>query len=196
MFNASLGRITNYLLTTIVVCLFLGPSIALASPVTYTYTGYSFTSFVGLTCPPDCAISGSFTVPSPLGDSFNGVVNPANFKFTDGNVVISESSPLIYSNFGITTDSHGAIIFWGIELLVCPTGPTSCSVLGSLNVPTASEDYVGTSGTLPSSMADNSRHPGTWSMSSTGATPEPSSLLLLATGLLGLGAAVRRFAQS
>jgi hypothetical protein len=157
---------------------------ALAGPVTYTYTGNAYNQFYAdLSCPPDCGISGSFTLSSALGDNFAGGVTPISFSFSDGGITISSSSGNFTGDqFSVTTNGRGAITNWYIEL------DQSDNVFLSTSNGLDETSYAGASASV-------SGDPGSWSISGN-PTPEPSSLLLLGTGLLGLDPFIRRFAQS
>jgi hypothetical protein len=87
---------------------------------TYTYTGQDFTTLVGLTCPSDCSIDGSFTVSSPLAPGTTTTkVTPTAFDF-----YISTADSPTWTNlngasagpFSVTTNATGSIIFWDIAL--------------------------------------------------------------------------------
>lgn len=136
---------------------------AFADPVTYTYTGNPYNEFSGdLSCPPDCALSGWFTVSSPLGDNFNSGVTPTDFFFSDGQLgVIGFSSNLLQTDFYVVTNATGVITQWNIVLIQPDDVFLSTYNFGGGN----SEDetyYVG-------SMASIFGDPGTWT--STGTTP-------------------------
>lgn len=153
---------------------------AFAGPATYSYTGNPYNFFYDTPCPPSCGLSGWFSVSSPLGDNFNGGVTPTNYYFSDGGIFVSPLNA-VETQFFVVTNASGAITEWSITLF-----QVDDVFLSTYNGPLGSEDetfYVGT-------WASISGDPGTWS--STGTTPEPSSLLLLATGLLGLGPFIRR----
>jgi hypothetical protein len=155
-----------------------------AGPVTYTYTGNPFTmsspNFVNFT-----SISGSFTLSSALGDNFKGDVTPTSFSFDNGGgVFISSADANIEAeSFYVVTNGSGVITNWIVQLQACI--PNCSFYIETFNVPGQIYDAVG----YFTDYAENSNDPGTWSES--GATPEPSSLLLLGTGLLGLGPLIR-----
>src|SRR5574337_838439 len=95
---------------------------------TYTYEGNLFTTFnefvppigTGYSCPPECKITGSFTVFGPL-DNVNGAVTPESYSFTDGNTTWSSSNVFPFnttiSTFDVGTNGSGQILHSHISLL-------------------------------------------------------------------------------
>jgi hypothetical protein len=176
MFNNLIVRLSKSSLFLAVFLLFCGKS-AFATPVTYTYSG--------ATCTPACSISGSFTLSAALGDNFAGFINPSSFSFTDGSLTISSADALTINSFFVTTNASGTITGWNIILEVSPTDFIDASCCAGGFAVTVSQNG--------GSFAALSGNPGVWSQSSSTSTaPEPSSLFLLGTGLLGLGPFVRR----
>jgi PEP-CTERM motif len=186
-------RLLARLLTAFAISALTCALSASAEEITYTYTGNQFNNFGGdATCPLECNISGSFTISAPLGPDFDGFFVPDSFSFTDGVVTITQANATSFA-FGFITDSLGEITVWNVNAIdpltsmftstgpsvICPVG---CTVTDGSFAPSAVDTI---------NYAQIINDPGTWS-SVTTATPEPSTFVLLGTGILGLAGAVRR----
>jgi hypothetical protein len=179
-----IARLSKWSFAALVFYLLIGARPALASPVTYTYTGGSLTG----SCSPSCgAISGSFTVANAIGPNFSIgneynpplTVTPLSFSITDGIHTLNQTDSTLY--FNVDTDANGNIDYWAFE-----------AVGNGITLSTCNGSNCGGQQDLSYSLAGdfwNYNAPGTWV---TTTTPEPSSLLLLGTGLLGLGPFIRR----
>jgi PEP-CTERM motif-containing protein len=185
------------------VCLMI-PDL-LQADATYTYTGnlYSSNFCNPLPCTPPSNLSGSFTVPNALAANLSSsFFTPSAFSFTDGLVpTLTKASALSVLTFQVWTDQNANIVNWGIKLATSSSVLSGCSVNGELigsfsnplppNGDGASGDFSCflVNQNTPSQAFGggfNSGNPGTWTESTTNATPEPSSVLLLGSGLLGL----------
>ncbi len=180
--------------TLVLLCvaalLVFGAAPAARADTLYTYTGTDFTNLDNPSVLPTgvTGLSGSVTLTTSLGDNFSGFVTPAAFSFTDGATTITQSNEsLPYDSFYFVTNSSGAIINWDVEL--CAVGP-SCSIpvdyFDTVNTSASTDDYslyIDPGGTY--ALAWNLSSPGAW-VEQPISTPEPSALLLLGSGLIGL----------
>jgi hypothetical protein len=167
---------------------------------TYIYTGNDFNIFqqLGSTQPYNTSdfISGEFTVSTPLAPNLTTfpVITVESFSFTDGiNTITNLSSFLLPAAFRINTDAHGSITEWAIQLETID--PSGLSIeIATLNVVSSGAIFdVGGDATATmnfSGQVDGS--PGTWTNPTLVAAPEPSSLMFLATGLVGSAGLIQR----
>ena len=173
--------------------------------VIYEYTGQLFNTFVGASNPYTASdsVHGTFTVASALAPNLveadlSGQI--LSFVFND----FAESHAPITSEFlgeyyfkpQISTDAAGGITFWSLGF----ADRLLTHVISSSHTNRWSGDLKLVVGPSNVSAYDGAARwnfgaPGTWS-SRASAVPEPSGLVLLCTGIVVVGASLRRSQQS
>ncbi len=177
----------------------------------YTYTGTPYTS-----CIASYACNGttpSLTVTLDLGGALAGGLTNADisgsinaFSFSDGIDVSITNTNATASEFFVSTDASGNIIGWdliaaencyaGFDCFESGYGGNLAETSGG-NFPSQDDTFnniPGPTGPIILGGGDNLNAPGQWS--TTTPTPEPSTLLLLSSGLVGLGFAKRKVFQN
>jgi hypothetical protein len=177
------------------ILLLIAATFALSSwamaDTTYVYVGQPFENFFGgSSCPPQCSITGDFTIPTLPPNMPVTTISPTTFSFTDGLYVWdpANSSAL---RFSIGTGPWDQISYWEIELL---DGQIEVYSNGHPGNPRLGTEDSSSNNTLvypARGEAWVNSNPGTWT--SNALTPEPGTLILITSGaLLGTGSWVRR----
>jgi hypothetical protein len=132
-----------------------GVDVPTVPSTTYNITGNPFTTFTGsAACPPDCNITGSFTLSQPLAPNLSlATISPSSFSFSVGpNVLNQSNAAATFSN--VSTDASGNITGWDITL-----ANTNLSIITSNVNEVASDSFQISS---PQGTASNSGSPATW----------------------------------
>jgi hypothetical protein len=165
----------------------------------YTYTGLQFNFFEA---PPGARteITAVVDLSAPLGNNLTlGYVTPLSFEMSDGVTTISGGLNATSYGFEASTDSSGNIVDWDVSsfcgLPDCGAGSGGYWGLATRNIPNGTGvidwSYTGALNDLVGVLND----PGKWTSTDPVATPEPSTLILLSSGLIALGFAKRKVFQ-
>jgi hypothetical protein len=192
--------------SALVVLVLLSVAVATSAraDATYQYTGVPFTSWSGDdSCSSgvgQCQITGTVTFANVLPDNLTVIccstnVTALSWSFTDGFYTLNQTNSQQF--FAFTTNSSGVITGWNFGLgthSACGTPAFDCYVIEGIDAfgenGDDSKDYF-----VTPSEADSSVD-GTWELISvTGSMPEPSVLLLLGSGLIGIATMRRRLAR-
>jgi hypothetical protein len=181
-------------------------SIVTKADTTYTYDGAAFDQFVGVTCPPICHITGSFTLPNPIAPnteyhflSLNSNSDPAPlaFSFDAGFGAITLANQ-VQSSIGVMTDANGDFSVWGISVTQFTSVPGCFSLvafgynaLDSIST-TDNKGVVSCfdvdnnliSEVVAESHSSTATPPAVWTTTTTTSTPEPGGIALPLSGLL------------
>lgn len=149
-----------------------------ASPITYTYTGNSFTYQSGSYTTQNF-IHATFTLDEAMGANLSRVsLAPTSFDVSDGVQTFTDQSPGLGTEmFMFWTDAFGTIVHWnlavGVDRDFIETSNVNSGVLDFSHLDT------GVKGT-----GYNENSSGTWAITASTAVPEPASILLVACALL------------
>jgi hypothetical protein len=178
----------------------------LADTYTYSYTGNDFGALIDLSPSASQVFTTSnfitidFTLSAPLADNMTDVatsttITPDSFTASDGYQTFTNLNATV-SVFDIDTDASGQITYWNILAGTINGGTQyydqSFYIPGTYFVDQALFDATSPTTFVRAQTIDNQ---GTWTVtdnSAPAATPEPSSFILLGTGMMGVAAAIRR----
>jgi hypothetical protein len=155
------------------------------------------------------SVSGWFTVSAPLAaNSYDGS-NPKVFSFSDGQQTINETDAY-FAVFELLTASDGSIKAWEIDAYLLPKGGKAT---GEIMLFGGVGYFINGYGPISNAEGGNAGHGGeagvifnsdgsmdlgesvtfgSWSTTPTSATPEPSSIVLMLSGLAGRAGVARR----
>jgi hypothetical protein len=179
---------------------------------TYYYTGSDYTTVSGVFTTSD-SLNGWFTVASPLGANLGtpgalATITPLSYSFTDGVVEYNDTNgtfelvaistgqtyvpdpSALGDHFELSTDANGNIDAWAMYAGIDVDAGTAFyteSAAGEIPLHVTAMD-----GSFIAGNQGSTSVVGAWSLTSSSATPEPSSIVLVLTGLSGLAGVARR----
>lgn len=170
----------------------------------YTYTGNAFSDYLmPELCPtPTCSLSLSFTVSAPIVSLSWVFFTPDTFSISDGfGFPLTNATPGgVSSSFSIMTTDTGSVDGWWFWIGYQPADVRyysymfdgdSCDWQAGTNTLFNATALCPPEVPLYGNWAYELNDPGTWSVS-TSPVPEPSTLALLGSGLLGVVGLIRR----
>ena len=157
---------------------------------TYNYVGNDFTAVTGAPYTTDDFLTLSVTLGVPLPSTSSlQAYTPTAFSLSDGVQTITNTTLGITNLIFEFATSGGVIDEWAVgvsapgdaDIQSCGFNPATCG-------PPTFDDGQSSSGVFGENF-----DPGTWTAEpSSGVTPEPSTLALFGTGILGLAGVGRR----
>jgi hypothetical protein len=149
---------------------------------TYTYTGQDFTTVAGPYTTSE-SVTGELTFRAPLAANLQIQQEiPVSYSFSDGNQTLTQGNSSLVFDI-LSTDANGNISRYGY--LAANNGGGGSIQFSSIKGDTGML-FSGSSGTTSASGSFTS--PNTQAS----VTPEPSSIVLLGTGLLGVVGVMRK----
>lgn len=174
-------------------------SLVLTAPAladtTYTYTGLNYLYVTSPYTTSEHA-SGTLTFSAPLAANLDASVTPLSFNFSDGINTYTNLNSV--GDFELITDGTGTLTRWFINIDLLGTD-LQLQIYNYLD----QGDWIDldrvwsfnqNKGLAEASFDDFDVTKGSWSVSTTGAaaTPEPETISLVTTGLLGIVGLARR----
>lgn len=162
-------------------------TLAAHADTVYTYHGNDFTTASGPYTTDD-SLTLSITLSAPLASTSSlQAYTPTAFSISDGVQTITNLTPGITGSEFVFATSGGVIDQWGIAVFGGNFIIESCGFNPTVCTPQSFDEAESVSG---GGVGENIADPGTWTSSA--ATPEPSTLALFGTGILGLAGVARR----
>jgi hypothetical protein len=166
-------------------CLFLSATGARADTFTYTYTGNDFTTFSGPYTGSD-KVTGTVVLSAPLPANLPPTTDETallvSYSFSDGVQTLTNLNSAA-DVFSFETSATGAIDSWFILFFSTP----SATQINTSKAPSFNTFDFGGPNPLVTPFGENFGSAGVWSGPVEGTVPEPGTLSMMFSGLLGLG---------